>query len=167
MKHILIIIILLLSVTDNIKAQAIENDSLLLQLNQELPFGWAAKIVDSVFSIEYKDSTWVAHGNWINANYSKFELKRDSVWITTSGRKVKMIFEFQLLDKMDAQSIEKLTKSNEKYRGRWAHSIYNSQYFTLLQLTIPAMDDQYNAVWPSGTGVWEIRELLRKYLSIN
>ena len=164
---ILIISISVLSATNNkAKAQVLADDSLLVQLVQELPPGWTAKIEYSVFSIEYKDSTWAAHGNWINAHQSQIEQKNDSVWIKTNGRKIRMVFKFQLIDKMDNDSIKKLKASEKKYQGPWAHSIYNTQHFTLIQLTVPAMNDEYNAVWPQDTGVWNVNTLLLEHLSI-
>jgi hypothetical protein len=149
-----------------VNSQVLKDDSLLLRVVQELPPGWTAKIVDSVFSIEYKDSTWVVHGNWINAHQSQIEQKNDSVWIKTNGRKVRTVFKFQLIDKMDNQSIEKLKASEKKYQGYWAHSIYNAQHFTLLQFTVPEMNDEYNAVWPQDTGAWNVNKLLLEHLSI-
>ncbi|MDX2361396.1 MAG: hypothetical protein QNK23_11365 [Crocinitomicaceae bacterium] len=168
MKKIRFTLILILFLPNLVISQVLEDDSLLLQVVQELPPGWTAKIVDSVFSIEYEDSTWAAHGNWINAPEEVWELKNDSVWIMAYGEKIKMIFEFLLVDKMDVQSIEEMKRSNPTYAYNriWHRSIYNSQNFTLLESARPPLDNEWYAVWPKDSG-GDVYTLLLKHLSLN
>lgn len=164
MKSISILLITIIALTGSLKAQEI-TDLLLLKVTRDLPSGWTANMSDSMFTIEYKDSVWVAHDNWINAHEDHLKHKIDSVWIRTYGHRTRLTFAFRLVERMDAKSIEKLKNSDEKYNGQWARTIYNSQLFTLLQVSTPAISDQYTAVWPQKNGTMHVSRLLLKYLS--
>lgn len=145
-------------------SQKISEDALLQTVVDKLPEGWSAKIENDLFSIEYKDSTWTMKGNWVNANPAQLRLKKDSVRIKSRGQKVLMRFEFKLIKKMTPKQLEKFKKKNPDYTGSEALRIYSSQNYSLLQKKIPALEDEYNTIWPKKTGVTRVDIIMNRHL---
>lgn len=168
MKNInLVVILVLLLFNSAIGQTTVSNDTMLSNVEKQLPNGWRMLINDDTLTIEKTDSIWIAHGNWYRASHEHRKLKNDSTWICKNGEKTTALLKFRLKDKMKPDEITTLIENNRDiYRGQYATSIYNSENFTLFEIQIRGHEDFENAIWPDNASkeTFSVLKLLRENL---
>jgi len=140
----------------NSDQKIIENDSLLVKLQKNLPIGWAIHVTADTLVIENSETMWMLQSNYVNAPQDAFnDSEKNKSKITLNGKKTHAHFIFQLIAK---------PKKNQKARKEFDPSPkanYYSENYSLVEVKAIGFDHSFARFYP-----WNIEDEASKIYSI-
>jgi len=131
----------------NPNQNVIDEDSLLLKLQKNLPTGWVMYVNTDTLVIENTETIWMLQSNYVNAPQDAFtDSEKNKSKITLNGKKTHAQFVFQLIKK------PKSTKANKELEASPLANYY-SQNYGLVEIKAVGFDHPYARFYP-----WNIED---------